>query len=700
MTLKTGKKLLSVTLALVLMMTVMIFAIPQTASAASGTVYYVDSVSGNDTFSGTSSSSPWQSLTKVNGITFQPGDKILLKRGSAWNGYLYPKGSGVQGNPITISAYGEGNLPLINGNGLQYTGSGYPFVSEQCIDAPMYLRAQNYWTIEYIEVTNYSATVGDRAGIHLDALEAGSYKGITIRNTKVHDISSNGNAGDHGRLAAIEVWGRFYLNPFSDIVIENNEIYTTGSTAIFIHAMREIGTATGNVVRGNYMHDIGGDGILVADCIDPLIEYNTLNGAAKRCNSACAGIWPFKCINALFQYNEAYGVATTADGQGFDADYNCVGTTFQYNYAHDNRGGFFLLCSGGKYDNDGVLVRYNIGQNNAGNVWCISPQLTNAKIYNNVTYNENMSSTTMVFCWPTDLAAKPDNIYLWNNIFYNNSEKGGEYNMGASAATIQWDSNLFFGRRPGTEPADPNKIVADPKFYNAGGAGVGMNTCDAYKITEGSPAYKSGKVIPNNGGIDFFGNPVSATEAPNRGAYNGDLVTQTTATTTTTTVDNGYAKVFDWENQPVGTKNTAIYNANGDTTTWLSDAKIADQGLSPNSTKSVSVTNIKTSAGNCKLSLDVGAYLLQYLYKMDLLSSNGIRIWLAAPGGNITARIHFKMPDGSKYYATKTATPSGGWVYINWTDTIYKDGPDKWGDMKVTPEIMLKSACRRHGLCG
>src|SRR5258708_6253723 len=68
---------------------------PQVAMARSATTFYVDSVGGNDSNNGTSASTPWRSLNKVNQETFQVGDHILLKAGSEWTGQqLIPKGSG------------------------------------------------------------------------------------------------------------------------------------------------------------------------------------------------------------------------------------------------------------------------------------------------------------------------------------------------------------------------------------------------------------------------------------------------------------------------------------------------------------------------------------------------------------------------------------------------------------------------------
>lgn len=78
-----------------------------------GTIYYVDSENGNDTNNGTSEGTAFRTIEKINSIEFQPGDQILFKCGGTWTGALMPKGSGEEGNPITIGSYGEGPKPVI-----------------------------------------------------------------------------------------------------------------------------------------------------------------------------------------------------------------------------------------------------------------------------------------------------------------------------------------------------------------------------------------------------------------------------------------------------------------------------------------------------------------------------------------------------------------------------------------------------------
>lgn len=81
---------------------------------AAGTNYYVDSVSGSDNNSGTSPTSPWKTLTKVQNFRFQPGDTINFKRDSTWTGCLTIRDSGTSSAPITFRDYGTGARPTIS----------------------------------------------------------------------------------------------------------------------------------------------------------------------------------------------------------------------------------------------------------------------------------------------------------------------------------------------------------------------------------------------------------------------------------------------------------------------------------------------------------------------------------------------------------------------------------------------------------
>jgi hypothetical protein len=82
-----------------ILISVFVFVI-QILLHAHSTTYYLDNISGNDSYDGISPERPWKTISKVNGISFTPGDKLLLKRGSTWYEQLNLKGSGTPGNPI------------------------------------------------------------------------------------------------------------------------------------------------------------------------------------------------------------------------------------------------------------------------------------------------------------------------------------------------------------------------------------------------------------------------------------------------------------------------------------------------------------------------------------------------------------------------------------------------------------------------
>ena len=80
---------------------------------AYSTTYYF-STGGNDANDGTSSSTPWQTLTKFNSAfsSKSPGDNFLFNRGDVFYGKMIISRSG---SPVTIGAYGTGPMPVITG---------------------------------------------------------------------------------------------------------------------------------------------------------------------------------------------------------------------------------------------------------------------------------------------------------------------------------------------------------------------------------------------------------------------------------------------------------------------------------------------------------------------------------------------------------------------------------------------------------
>lgn len=89
------------------------------STAINATVYYV-SPTGNDANNGTSQSTPWQTITRVNSSTFAmlPGDQVLFQRGGVYRGQLIAGSPGTSSQYLTIGSYGTGALPVISGSTL------------------------------------------------------------------------------------------------------------------------------------------------------------------------------------------------------------------------------------------------------------------------------------------------------------------------------------------------------------------------------------------------------------------------------------------------------------------------------------------------------------------------------------------------------------------------------------------------------
>ena len=173
---------------------------------AAGTNYYVDSVSGSDNNSGTSTSSPWKNLTKVQSRTYSHGDTINFKRGSNWTGGLFIQNSGVQGSPITFRDYGTGARPTISNPG---TGPGKYVIMVQSSwvvvqglllkdsgDAGIFIQnGTNHVTIQDIEATNTGF------GVYME----GQFNLIT--NNYAHDLkmvnNTPGGDDDYGAVGFV-----------------------------------------------------------------------------------------------------------------------------------------------------------------------------------------------------------------------------------------------------------------------------------------------------------------------------------------------------------------------------------------------------------------------------------------------------------------------------------------------------------------
>jgi hypothetical protein len=163
-----------------------------------GTTYYVDVAAGSDRNNGTSASSAFASIQKVDTLHLKAGDTILFHTGETFSGTLTVADSGTATSHITVGSYGGGASPIIatNGdNGVVIAGS---YVTVQDVHVTGAAQAG-------IQITGAHDTVQrteiDHSGFGV--LTEGSY-GIFTQNN-VHDlhmiVNTPGGNDDCGAVA-------------------------------------------------------------------------------------------------------------------------------------------------------------------------------------------------------------------------------------------------------------------------------------------------------------------------------------------------------------------------------------------------------------------------------------------------------------------------------------------------------------------
>ena len=450
-----------------------------------------------------SQASPFNSIAQVNGHgAFNAGESVLFRAGTDCTGALTPVGTGVADHPITLSSYGDGGKPTINGGGAV---------------AAIQITNASHWTVSGLHVVNPSDTPVRRVGILFENSGTAQTAGIVVTGNHVEDVAGWRNKATNGAGFAqsagimVRTWGKGSVD---GITITDNEVNDAAGGGVKISAPDTTERYNTKVyVARNKIHDVGGDAIVIHNSDSPLIEYNSgLNlgqGAHPYEGGNFAGMWPYNSKNPVFQFNVVGNSSTSVyDSTAWDCDMKIVGTClFQYNYSYGNAGGFYLNCvsnCGGGATAANVVLRYNIAQDDC-RLGGSSSGTGKHYIYNNTFY-----CPSRVFL---DDMTGPREVR--NNLFV---APGGAL----KAASAVYANNAYYG---GILPpaGETGSVLGDPRLV-AGGSGQSSLSVPGYRLLSGSPLLGAGIAINDDGGRDFFGNPTSGASsvgAPNIGAYQG-----------------------------------------------------------------------------------------------------------------------------------------------------------------------------------
>ena len=607
------KRWMSGTLALLLAGTTVASMMPAVSvkaegNTANGTTYYVDSNGGNDSNEGTSEGKAFKTLDKVNALDLEPGDTVLLKKGSVFEDQALTftkEDSGTAEAPVKVSTYGEGNRPQINtnGHGLWELNYGTPLDNQNhkwkgTVSSSILIEDAEYLEIEGLELTNdrKSATdtekdkayndayAMDRTGVAGVAKDNGTVDHIVLNDLYIHDVTGNvynkhmTNGGIYFIVAKPTNEGETGIARYNDVQIRNcslNKVNRWGIAVGYTYQWGQFQTgelpdatmakygSSNVVIENNYLNHVGGDAITTMYLDRPLIQYNVSENAAEQINTkdysknqpsldangnpngtqgvgagrVAAGIWPWKCKNAIFQYNECFKTLNAAsgngDGQPWDADYG-DGTNYQYNYSHGNTASTIMFCGPESVNN---TFRYNISQNEDMGPLDPAGNSGNCQVYNNTFYIKEGLNTI----WHRS-HGNGGPVDMENNIFYFAGDTPVAVNDWNPSGNKTYSNNLYYNVANYPNDANPVKVNAGTQVLVNPGSGpdsvatdksarrhedpTATTVFDGYKLAENSPAINAGKVVVDRNGYtidhDFFGHKITA--VPEIGAAESDAV--------------------------------------------------------------------------------------------------------------------------------------------------------------------------------
>jgi parallel beta-helix repeat protein len=205
------------------------------ATSTPASTYYVSN-SGSDSNSGTSITTPWQTVSKINGWTFNPGDSVLFQSGGTWRELLVPPSSGSASGPVSFGSYGYGAQPEIDAGFLTTWTQGAGLPAQECANGTSVFCSGfetggatfTDWTGGVTNNTN--ATVTQATAV----VNRGSYA-MRLLSTDGSDTRAFVSSATFTAMASGSNYGfRMYINPQASAIKASSNIkfmqtYASGS---------------------------------------------------------------------------------------------------------------------------------------------------------------------------------------------------------------------------------------------------------------------------------------------------------------------------------------------------------------------------------------------------------------------------------------------------------------------------------------
>ncbi|HTV14452.1 MAG TPA: right-handed parallel beta-helix repeat-containing protein [Acidobacteriaceae bacterium] len=318
--------------------------------SGSGRHFYLD-CSAAQGGAGDSQESAWNSVARLNAEALRPGDIVALRRGTICHGSLAPSGSGSEGAPIRLTAYGEGSRPRI--------------VADSNAAEALLLFNQQEWDIDSLDLS------GGRTNGILISGDNGMLRHIHLANLAVHDVM--GGAMKHKESGLVAVSPANQNCHFDDVLIDNVVGWNTNQWVGIMVGGGDLGYPpesdwSSNVtIRNSVIHDVQGDGIVLFrvrhGVIESSVAWNTGMQGTESIGTPNA-IWTWMCDDCVVRNNEAFLTDSPGvDGGAYDIDYGNTKNSVIDNYGHDTQG-YCVAVFGAGFVTRESLVRGNLCINN------------------------------------------------------------------------------------------------------------------------------------------------------------------------------------------------------------------------------------------------------------------------------------------------------------------------------------------------
>jgi len=368
---------------------------------AMGEEYFINP-NGNDNNLGTSPTTAWATISKVNEQDFNAGDTVLFEGGCTFMGSLQlnSEDSGTATNPLIITSYGSGRATIHGGN----------LNAIVCIGS-------SYLTIQNINVVGLGIKTGQLPGGIGVKVKGGSF--VTIDQLEASGFR----------------WAGIQIDSCSDARITNIYAHDNGYAGIrgITHLPRlYIGYChTSNNHGDSSVNEISGSGIEIFHASDATIEFCEAdhNGGDQKPGrgNGPVGIWICYSHDVIIQYCISHhNTNSTGDGGGIDLDSECYENIVQYNYCYDNKNyGIQLWQWSGVQCIEKNVIRYNIFENVKANtahtIWIGHNEGTPMGIRDNEFYNNLVINEGPVIGLSGE---KITDQRFYNNIFVTSDSSG------------------------------------------------------------------------------------------------------------------------------------------------------------------------------------------------------------------------------------------------------------------------------------